>query len=650
MSACARRRAARKLLQGQPNGLDLALRSCSTVPPGSVTSASQAHASRLLDDPSCTSSTKPTNRAHASGAHGVHLPAAIAASALAALSGITIASCDSEGAPGNFEPRKEIQALWEDIQQDIGRIDASLSSPQPTTPPHEPTVDLTPGWTSVTVPVRQGVSLAHLEVALKHLEPVPDKRGPFQFNSSRTSVRDDPAQRSLSIHQGSRQIDLIAPKTGQKQASVTFSKQGTLDHGDLPLLGRLMLLSNDLNLHNRGITSGPRSRFDLSVDLADPFALADTFGLLGDRFNRDMIDEMRALHERMMSSDWEEQMHAHSSADSSGGSSMPLAGHAHARGTAPQARLGAPPSGPQSWLQAAEQLRQMGAIVYLPEEEGEKLAWDDMAGYEEQKRALDDLVLLSVKHSEEFERVAKRTRKDGKHHRTKAVLLEGPPGTGKTTAARVIASQADIPLVYIPLEAIASKWYGESEKQLGGMLNLAEHMGGCIIFLDEVDSLATSRSDDMNEATRRLLGVLLRFIDGFQATDSIVVAATNRKQDLDAALLSRCQAIVAFGLPDVACRANILKHYAAQLKTEELERIAEATPGMSARDLRAICEVAERNWVASIIRGSVPKDSLPPASAYMQSAEARKLSLHGSPNLPNSQSHLLRGIQDIFTT
>lgn len=67
-----------------------------------------------------------------------------------------------------------------------------------------------------------------------------------------------------------------------------------------------------------------------------------------------------------------------------------------------------------------------------------------------------------------------------------AVLLEGPPGTGKTTAARVIACQAEIPLVYIPLEAIASKWYGESEKQLGGMLDLAEQMGGCIIFLDEV--------------------------------------------------------------------------------------------------------------------------------------------------------------------
>lgn len=67
-------------------------------------------------------------------------------------------------------------------------------------------------------------------------------------------VRDDPSQRRLSILQGSRQIDLLVPKTDTTHATVTFSKQGTLDDGDLPLLGRLMLLSNDLDLHNRAAT------------------------------------------------------------------------------------------------------------------------------------------------------------------------------------------------------------------------------------------------------------------------------------------------------------------------------------------------------------------------------------------------------------
>jgi ATPase family associated with various cellular activities (AAA) len=84
----------------------------------------------------------------------------------------------------------------------------------------------------------------------------------------------------------------------------------------------------------------------------------------------------------------------------------------------------------------------------------------------------------------------------------------------------------------------------------------------------QVDSLATARGDDMNEATRRLLGVLLRFIDGFESTDSIVVAATNRKRDLDAALLSRCDCIVSFELPSEGVRAEILAHHATHLSLE----------------------------------------------------------------------------------
>lgn len=67
-----------------------------------------------------------------------------------------------------------------------------------------------------------------------------------------------------------------------------------------------------------------------------------------------------------------------------------------------------------------------------------------------------------------------------------AVLFEGPPGTGKTTCARIVAQRATVPLVYVPLESVASKWYGESEQKLSAMLNQAEDLsGGCIIFLDE---------------------------------------------------------------------------------------------------------------------------------------------------------------------
>lgn len=83
-----------------------------------------------------------------------------------------------------------------------------------------------------------------------------------------------------------------------------------------------------------------------------------------------------------------------------------------------------------------------------------------------------------------------------------AVLLEGPPGTGKTHVVRIVSSQASIPLVYIPLESTASKWYGESEKTLSSMLNLAERMGGCIIFLDEVCCILDSAMYGLQFSTR----------------------------------------------------------------------------------------------------------------------------------------------------
>lgn len=232
MSASVKRRAAAKLLQAWPNGLDLALRSCSTLPSGAPAPANVTHANRLLGDPSCTSSALPVARSRLASGHGLDLPAAIAACTIAALSGLTVASCDAEvllthiacgyqsvsvccglaqgsshcpahpqpgtttrctghlqGTPGISDPRSEVKALWEDIQQDIGRMDAALPATRATTSLHDPSVDLTPGWISITLPIRDGVSLAHLEAALRRLEPVPDRHGAFHVNSSRTSVR-----------------------------------------------------------------------------------------------------------------------------------------------------------------------------------------------------------------------------------------------------------------------------------------------------------------------------------------------------------------------------------------------------------------------------------------------------------------------------
>jgi SpoVK/Ycf46/Vps4 family AAA+-type ATPase len=78
-------------------------------------------------------------------------------------------------------------------------------------------------------------------------------------------------------------------------------------------------------------------------------------------------------------------------------------------------------------------------------------------------------------------------------------IPRGPLGTGKTTSAKILARQAAVPLVYVPLETLASKWYGESENNLAKVFKAAKGLGGAIIFLDELDALATSRDREMHE-------------------------------------------------------------------------------------------------------------------------------------------------------
>jgi len=260
--------------------------------------------------------------------------------------------------------------------------------------------------------------------------------------------------------------------------------------------------------------------------------------------------------------------------------------------------------------------------------------WENLAGYEPQKREIEDTILLALQSPEVYDDIARGTRCKFETNRPRAVLFEGPPGTGKTSSARVIAKQAGVPLLYVPLEVVMSKYYGESERLLGSVFSLANDLPeGGIIFLDEVDSFAIARDSEMHEATRRILSVILRQIDGFEQDRRVVViAATNRKEDLDPALISRFDSIICFGLPDQQTRAEIAAQYAKHLTRSELVQFSLATEEMSGRDIRDVCQQAERHWASKLIRGQVPKDekgepSLPPIDEYLSCAEQRRKSL-----------------------
>ncbi|KAK4348075.1 hypothetical protein RND71_034414 [Anisodus tanguticus] len=279
-------------------------------------------------------------------------------------------------------------------------------------------------------------------------------------------------------------------------------------------------------------------------------------------------------------------------------------------------------------------------------------------GIVQESKEIEDTILLALQNPEVYDDIARGTRRKFETNRPRAVLFEGPPGTGKTSCARVIANQAGVPLLYVPLEIIMSKYYGESERLLGKVFSLANDLpDGAIIFFDEVDSFATAHDGETHEATRRLLSVLLRQrlvakdkrqylsfhmreasnsfseINGFeQEKKVVVVAATNRKQDRDPALISRFDSMITFPLPDQQTRQEIAAQYAKPLTDTELSEFARATEGLSGRDMRDVCQQAERHWASKIIRGQAPKDegsggSLPPLQDYIDSARNRRRGL-----------------------
>jgi len=176
----------------------------------------------------------------------------------------------------------------------------------------------------------------------------------------------------------------------------------------------------------------------------------------------------------------------------------------------------------------------------------------------------------------------------------------------------------------MPIESIMSKWFGEAEKRFAEVFDSCKALGKCIIFIDEIDAIASSRDQDLHETSRRILSTLLRKIDSFESTtDVLLICATNRKKDLDAAVLSRIDLSIKFEMPDKMSRRAIFQRYAKQLPKDQLEALAANSDGLSGRNINDICKDAERRWASKMIRKEV-SGKLPTIEQYMESLENRK--------------------------
>jgi SpoVK/Ycf46/Vps4 family AAA+-type ATPase len=275
-------------------------------------------------------------------------------------------------------------------------------------------------------------------------------------------------------------------------------------------------------------------------------------------------------------------------------------------------------------------LHKYGVSVFLPgDKKKADLDWDYLAGYENVKRSIEDTILLGLTHGEVYDQITAGTRMKHETNRPKAVLFEGPPGCGKTTSAKIIANQVNIPLIYMPIEAIMSKYYGESETRFSEIFEAAKSIGRSIIFIDEVDALASSREGGIHEASRRILSTLLRKIDGFESDgDVLLICATNRSKDLDPALLSRLDISIKFELPDERMRALIFQRYAKQLTQPELEELGKLSEDLSGRDIADICKDSERRWAAMYIRKE-KMNLLPEIIMYKECLEQRLHQMRG---------------------
>ncbi|XP_030490238.2 uncharacterized protein LOC115706663 isoform X2 [Cannabis sativa] len=216
--------------------------------------------------------------------------------------------------------------------------------------------------------------------------------------------------------------------------------------------------------------------------------------------------------------------------------------------------------------------------------------WEDVAGLEKAKQALMEMVILPTKRRDLF---------TGLRRPAKGLLLFGPPGNGKTMLAKAVASESEATFFNVSASSLTSKWVGEAEKLVKTLFMVAKSRQPSIIFMDEIDSIMSTRLANENDASRRLKSEFLIQFDGVTSNNNdlvIVIGATNKPQELDDAVLRRLVKRIYVPLPDDAIRRLLLRHklkgQAFSLPSGDLERLAKETEGYSGSDLQALCEEA----------------------------------------------------------
>jgi transitional endoplasmic reticulum ATPase len=220
------------------------------------------------------------------------------------------------------------------------------------------------------------------------------------------------------------------------------------------------------------------------------------------------------------------------------------------------------------------------------------IKWSDVGGIDNAKMELKESVEWPLKNPASFERMGIKP--------PRGVLLYGPPGTGKTMLAKAVATESEANFIQVKGPELLSMWVGKSEEGVRKIFEKARQVSPCIIFFDEIDSLAGRRGMDHsgNNVTERVLNQMLAEMDGIETLKNvIVVGATNRPDMLDPALLrpGRFDRIVFVPVPEKDGRLQILKIHTKNMPLEKevkLEELAEKTEGYTGADIEGLCREA----------------------------------------------------------
>jgi transitional endoplasmic reticulum ATPase len=230
--------------------------------------------------------------------------------------------------------------------------------------------------------------------------------------------------------------------------------------------------------------------------------------------------------------------------------------------------------------------------------ESPDVKWEDIGGLEGVKRELQEAVEWPLRYPELYAKIG--------HTVPKGILLHGPSGTGKTMLAKAVATESEANFISVKGPELLSKWVGESERGIREIFRRARQAAPCVIFFDEIDSIAMARGGGMGGemgggsigTNDRVISQILTELDGISELHGVVVlAATNRPDMIDTALLrpGRFDRIVFVPNPDRRTRKRILEIYATDkpVGTDvDLDKIADITDGFSGADAAAIVNTA----------------------------------------------------------